>query len=308
VDSLRPAAALSGPPCRRPVAPVRAGRTALPGLAVAILPLLVVVAGGCRLVQSSGATPRRLAEARRLSNEGLVAVEQRDYAGAETLLSEAVKRCPTDVDARRHYAAVLWQRGERQAARSQIDEALRIAPDDEETCLAGGRMALESGSLDDAERLSNEALRAAPRSASAWHLHGQVALARGRHEAALADFHHGLALAPDDRGLLMDTAETYRHLGRPQRALATLARLSDAYGPASTPGLVLSLEGMAQEALGRPDEARESYRTALARGGAPADTADRLARLGGVPPAAAPQAAAAVATPAPVSPPTSFVR
>ncbi|MFN9959358.1 MAG: tetratricopeptide repeat protein, partial [bacterium] len=102
----------------------------------------------------------------------MAAVGQQDYAGAETLLAEAVKRCPSDAEARRHYAAVLWQRGERPAALAQVEEGLRIAPDDGATLLAGGRMALEMGLLDDADRMAEAALRAAPRSAEAWHLHG----------------------------------------------------------------------------------------------------------------------------------------
>jgi hypothetical protein len=36
---------------------------------------------------------------------------------------------------------------------------------------------------------------------------------------------------------------------------------------------------MALEALGRTDDARDSYQAAIARGGAPADTAERLANL-----------------------------
>jgi len=237
-------------------------------------------ASGCRLVNRHGAVPQQqLAEARRLSNEGLSAADQHDLAGAEALLGQAVKRCPTDIDARRHYAAVLWQRGERMKAVEQINEALRLAPDDVPLCLAGGRMTMELGLLDDADRLAAAALRTAPQSADAWHLRGQVELARGRDEAALADFHHGLAIAPDDRGLLLDTAEVYRRLGRPRRALSTLAALGESYGAQQTPGLVLALEGMALEALGRPDDARDSYQAAIARGGAPADTAERLANL-----------------------------
>jgi tetratricopeptide (TPR) repeat protein len=177
----------------------------------------------------------------------------------------------------------------------QINEALRLAPDDVPLCLAGGRMTMELGLLDDADRLAVAALRAAPQSADAWHLHGQVALARGQDEAALADFHHGLAIAPDDRGLLLDTAEVYRRLGRPRRALSTLAALGESYGPQQTPGLVLALEGMALEALGRTEEARDSYRAAIARGDAPADTAERLANLR-APESAGPVAATAAAT------------
>ena len=44
------------------------------------------------------------------------------------------------------------------------------------------------------------------------------------------------------------TAEAYRRLGRPQRALATLAILGESYGPNQVPGRVLLLEGMAQKA------------------------------------------------------------
>ena len=72
---------------------------------------------------------------------------------------------------------------------------------------------------------------------------------------------------------------------------ATLAALGESYGPQQTPGLVLALEGMALQALGRTDDARDSYQAALARGGAPADTAERLANLD-VRPAAGPVAAA----------------
>jgi hypothetical protein len=36
---------------------------------------------------------------------------------------------------------------------------------------------------------------------------------------------------------------------------------------------------MALEALGRTDEARDSYQAAIARGDAPSDTAERLANL-----------------------------
>lgn len=266
-------------------------------LALALVPLC---ACGCRLVHRHAPAPEQLAEARRLSNEGLSAAGQQDLAGAESLLAQAVKRCPTDVDARRHYADVLWRRGERMQAVTQIDEALRVAPEDEGLCLTGGRMTLELGLLDDAERLSKTALRVAPRSAGAWHLHGQVALARGQAEDALADFHRGLSVAPEDRDLLLDTAEVYRRLGRPQRALATLASLTEAYAPHPAPGLVRALEGMAQEALGRDDEARESYREALVRGGAPPDTAARLAALdAGSPPVAAARPGTVVAGTAP---------
>ena len=229
----------------------------------------------------SGPVPQELAQARRLSNEGLSAADQNDLVRAEGLLERAVKSCPTDIDARRHYADVLWKRGERMDAVNQITEALRLSPGEVGLCIEGGRMYMELGLLDDADRLVNEAVNGGPRSAEAWHVHGDVAMARGRPEEALADFHRALAIAPDNREILLDTAEVYRRLKRPQRALATLAILGETYGPNEAPANILALEGQAHEALGRPLDAMENYRQAIARGGAPPDAAVRLAALEG---------------------------
>ena len=241
--------------------------------------LVVAALGpGCRLVPR-GPVPQDLAVARRLSNEGLSAADRNDLAHAERLLERAVKACPTDVEARRHYADVLWRRGERMEAVKQISEALRLSPGEMPLCLDGGRMYMELGLLDDADRLAAAAAAAAPASAAAWRLRGQVALARGRPDDALADFHRALALDPDDRDALLDTAEVYRRLGRPQRCLATLAILGETYGPGQTPAHVLALEGLAQESLGRRLDALESYRQAVARGGPSPDLEARIAAL-----------------------------
>jgi len=257
-------------------------RSAAIHLAVAIL---VATSGtGCRLVQRRGPVAPEVAESRRLCNEGLSAADRSDLVRAEGLLERAVKSCPGDIDARRHYADVLWKRGERMEAVKQINEALRLSPEDAALCVEGGEMYLEMGLFDDADRLAREAVRVAPGAADAWHLRGQVSLARGQAEPALADFHRALAIDPADRSALLDTAEAYRRLDRPQRALATLAVLGETYGPGQTRATVLTLEGLAQEALGRPADAIDSYRTAIARGGAAADAAERLAALerGGV--------------------------
>jgi hypothetical protein len=67
---------------------------------------------------------------------------------------------------------------------------------------------------------------------------------------------------------------TARSGGRGGRSSGALAALDESYGTRSkAPGLVLALEAMALEALGRNEDARDSYRAAINRGGAPADTA-----------------------------------
>jgi tetratricopeptide (TPR) repeat protein len=246
---------------------------------VLVVILAAGLGAGCRLVQRRGPVPPELADARRLCNEGLSAVDRNDLVRAEGLLERAVKSCPLDIDARRHYADVLWKRGQRMEAVGQIAEALKLSPGDVGLSIDGGRMYMELGLLEDADRLAREAVRMAPRSADAWRLQGQVAMARGQADHALADFHRALALAPEDRETLRDTADAYRRLGRPQRALATLAILGEQYGPSQTPADVLLLEGMAQEALGRTTDALDSYRRAVAKGNAPPEAAARLAAL-----------------------------
>jgi tetratricopeptide (TPR) repeat protein len=246
---------------------------------VLVVILAAGLGAGCRLVQRRGPVPPELADARRLCNEGLSAVDRNDLVRAEGLLDRAVKSCPLVIDARRHYAEVLWKRGQRMEAVGQIAEALKLSPGDVGLSIDGGRMYMELGLLEDADRLARDAVRMAPRSADAWRLRGQVAMARGQAEQALGDFHLALALAPEDRETLRDTAEAYRRLGRPQRALATLAILGEQYGPSQTPADVLLLEGMAQEALGRTTDALDSYRRAVAKGNAPPEAAARLAAL-----------------------------
>jgi len=255
-------------------------RFRLPVVAVLGVAILVAAAGtGCRLVQRRDPVPPEVADARRLCNEGLSAADRDDLLRAEGLLEEAVARCPVDVDARKHYADVLWQRGLEMEAVAQIAKALELSPADPALCVDGGRMYLELGLFDEADRLAREAVRLTPRSAEAWHLKGRVSLARGQAAPALADFHRALAIVPEQRDVLLDTAEAYRRLDRPQRALATLAILGDTYGPTEVPAEILVLEGLAQEALGRPADAVESYRAALARGNPSAEAATRLAAL-----------------------------
>ncbi len=242
---------------------------------------IFIVAGGsgCSLVNRSGPVAPEVAEARRLCNEGLSAADRSDLVRAEGLLERAVEQCPLDIDARRHYAEVLWKRGERMEAVTQVNEAMKLSPEDATLCVQGGGMYLEMGLFDDAERLAREAVRVSPGSAEAWRLRGQVSLSRGQPEPALADFHRALAIDPDNRSVLLDTAEAYHRLNKPQRALATLAILGETYGPNQTPTDVLVMEGQAQEALGRLADAAESYKVAIARGDATTDVAARLATL-----------------------------
>jgi tetratricopeptide (TPR) repeat protein len=248
-------------------------------MAVAVVCAVVGAGVGCRFVPRRGPVPPEVADARRLSNEGLSALDRGDRDRAQSLLAQAVSRCPVDVDARRHYADVLWKQGRRTEAVGQVSEALKLSPDDAGLCIMGGWMYLELGLLADTERLAADAVRLAPRSAEAWHLRGRLAMARGEFTAAVDDFHRGLATAPGHPELLTDTAEAYLRLDKPRRALATLAILAENAGPGHMPTPAIMMEAAALEALGRRDEAMAGYREAVARGDAPPTAAERLAAL-----------------------------
>lgn len=235
---------------------------ALGTIALGWLPAMV----GCQLVRPHEPVSKSVAESRRLSDRGQNAMEHGDLVSASTLLSQAVKACPTDVEAHRQYAEVLWQGGQHDLAIEQLGKAMKLAPDDPQLAVRMGEMDLAVGKLDDARRMAEQALDSTPNDARAWALHGRVAEASSQYEQALADFDRSLEFCHDDRQLLLETAELYRRLNRPQRALATITNLCETYGPNEEPQAVLYLKGLALEALGRNVDAAETFSLAMSHG------------------------------------------
>ena len=193
-------------------------------------------------------------------------MERGDYASAETLLGDAVKICPQDLDARRQYAEALWQRGERELAIEHVVKALLQSPDDLQLAIRAGEMQLAMGRLDDARHMADQVLDQNPAEPRAWTLRGRIFQSLGEPDRALADYHRALEFRRDDRETLLATAELYRTLNKPQRALATLTRLRESYGPLEEPQQVLYLQGLALAALGRNDDAGDCFALALERG------------------------------------------
>ena len=92
-----------------------------------------------------------------------------------------------------------------------------------------GEMQLSLGSLDKALHFADQSLDIDPHEPRAWALRAHVEQNAGQFEQALADFHRALEFNHDDRQLLFETAELYRQLNRPQRALSTLTCLCETY-------------------------------------------------------------------------------
>jgi len=252
----------SGLPSRRPKCPL--GKRI--GWIAATLGVLGLVLPGCRLPFQEGPVPKALAASRELSRLGMTAIEAGKWDRAEELLAKAVKTCPEDCDARRHYAEALWHQGRREKAVAELQRAAETVGADATLHVRLAEMQLAMGRADEAAARVEMALDRDPKLAAAWAVRGRIFAATGRTQPALADYHRALGYAPGDRQLLWETAELYRHAGQPQKALAMLHSLLDTYSPGEEPQGVIRAEGLTLAALGRHAEAAQRFGEALARG------------------------------------------
>jgi tetratricopeptide (TPR) repeat protein len=221
---------------------------------------------GCQFPSRQGPVPKSLAECRRLSQQGVAAMDRGRQQDSEALLVKAVAACPTDAEARRHYAESLWRRGARQEAIAQLEESSRLTGEDAAISTRLAEMYLANGQLELARQNANRAIDLDPRLAGAWAIRGRVMRTAGLTRDALDDDLRALQYAPKDREVLFEVAELYRRDDKPERALQTLQTLSETYSPGEEPGQVLHLMGLAYVALGRCDDAVESLANAVQRG------------------------------------------
>lgn len=241
------------------------------------LALVLATATGCRLAGRGSPVPQSLLSCRQLTQRGISAIDAGDWTRAEGCFAQAVKACPVDVDARCNYAETLWQRGARQDAYAQMQEAARLAPDDAELLVRQAEMQCALGQSEAALRGIRRTLDLDPNQARAWAVRGRAARDQGDLRQALSDYHRALALAPDDRELLLEVARLYQQLNRPQRSLAYLQSLLDTYAEGEEPQQGLFLAGLAYRALGRHDDAVASLTAARAAGDPSAELLYQLA-------------------------------
>jgi tetratricopeptide (TPR) repeat protein len=239
--------------------------------AVALLP------AGCRLPGWEGPVSRSLADCRRLSQQGMVALDRGEQEKAESLLSQAVNACPVDAEARCRYAEALWRRGARKEALAQLEAAGRVTPDDATLWTRMAEMQLAVGQVATAGQTAQRALELDSKLPGAWAVWAGARHAAGKPQEALAAYLRALGYAPNDRAMLREVAELYRELNRPERALQTLQLLAETYPPDEEPADCLYLTGLAYVALARYDDAVESFSAAVTRG---TPTAEMYCQLG----------------------------
>lgn len=242
----------------------------------AILP--IVLAAGCATFRGGRNDADAAGMCRQLSREGVAAMEHGDATRACELLQRAVKASPTDVDARRQLAEVLWKRGAHAEASSHMEAATRLDPHHGPTIVRSGEMLHGLGAIDQSLERAERALLVDPTLAGAWALRGRVFHTRGQLDRALADMHQALRYNPHAENVLMETAELQFQLGRPQRCLTTLQSLLEAYPKGEEPRRALWLEGLAFSAIDRPADAASALLAASARGPAEPELLFQLAR------------------------------
>jgi len=242
----------------------------------ASLVLVLALLAGCRLPGREGPVPQSLSDCRRLSQQGMAALERGQQQQAESLLAEAVQHCPADPEARRNYAETLWQRGAQTEAIAQMKQAAPYADEDSTFWVRLAEMHLALDHMHEAGKCVQQALDLDPKSATTWAIRGRVMRAAGYPRQALADDLRALGYAPQNRNILLEVAELYRQLDQPERSLQTLQTLSDTYAPGEEPAQVLYLSGLAHTTLGRYDDAVESLTAAVQCGGATPEVYYRL--------------------------------
>jgi tetratricopeptide (TPR) repeat protein len=239
--------------------------------------LVTLTGNGCASMRRQKIVPESIAACRQMSRDGVAAMEMGNWAQARALLEEAVATSPTDLDARRHLAEVLWQTGNRRDAVVHMEAAVKLDPRHAPTVVRAGEMLLAVGATDRAQERARQAISLDPTLAGAWALRGNVHRQQGDATRALADLQQALRYSPHATDILLATAELQYAMGRPERCLTTLHHLLDIYAPGEEPQQALWLEGLAYQATGRPRDAVESLHAATLRGAPQVDLLYQLA-------------------------------
>lgn len=209
--------------------------------------------------------------ARRLSRDGVAAMDEGDWDDAERLFAAALEIWDGDDRAHWGMAEVLWHRETREQAVEHMQRAVRLSGEDPSLHSRLGRMHFEMGQLAEAREIAAKILAADRENAEAWELTGDIQRLRGRKGDALKSYHQALALRPVFLDVQLKVARLYQEQQRFDRVLATLDRVQDRSTVAGCPSDVHHLRGIAMHRLGRPDEACRCFVLAFQTGGADPD-------------------------------------
>lgn len=257
----------------------------MPRRLIELLSLTVFAVCGCQSM--SHKQQQKLIDARRHSGMGFQKIHNGSWEDAEELFTQALDKSENDDRAHWGLAESYWNRGETTLAVEHMEQAVRLSAGDPKMVHRLGRMYLDMGRLENAKTHSLWALETERDSAEAWALYGDclnaaAGTADPNHPAlqpALAAYHRALALQPDYPTVQQTAAEIYLKQERYDRLLATLDRLHDTHGADAASARVALLRGIALRQEGRTDDAKASFRRAIAKDGSDPDPLIELATL-----------------------------
>lgn len=209
--------------------------------------------------------------ARQLSLKGIDALQGGKWEDAEALFADALRQNPSDERAHRHYAEVMWNRGEQKAAIHHMEESVRLSGGDPALLVQLGGMYLGREDLQAAWECSTEAIDNNAALAAAWALRGDIYRRQNKLPEALEAYHRALTEQPHFPHVQLAASEVYRRQNRPQRALGTLDSLASQCRPHEIPPELHFEKGLAYKALGRYPEAASALLLASQHPNASAD-------------------------------------
>ena len=256
----------------------------IPRRCIELLLVTLFTCSGCQSM--SHKQQQKSIDARRFSGLGFQKIHNGSWQDAEELFTKALDKSRNDDRAHWGLAESYWNRGETELAVEHMEQAVRLSAGDPNMVQRLGRMYLEIGRLEDAKSHSLWALESERDSAQAWALYGDCLYAAGTSDAthpamqaSLAAYHRALALQPDYPKVQQTAAEIYSMQQRHDRVLATLDRLHDGIGAEAAPARVDVLRGIALKQEGRTEDAKESFRQAIAKDDSNPDPLIELASL-----------------------------
>ncbi|MBS0261213.1 MAG: tetratricopeptide repeat protein [Planctomycetes bacterium] len=209
--------------------------------------LLVLLFGvgfsGCAHRQAIQAA--RSENAEKLSLDARRARERGDLLSAETLLTAAVERNPTDDDIRLELAELLLVNRKPQTAERHLQLLLDRLPDDSRVYAALAEVRFQQQRLQEANVLVAEALDLDPRLIRGLMLRARIAQSHGEIQHALDDLYQVLDIDPNDLEARLLVARLHIRQGDVRLAAAELRSLIE------NPNLDTALKNKANWLLGR---------------------------------------------------------
>lgn len=220
---------------------------------------------GCSAFGKRSPISEEVLRSRQLSQQGVEAMHRQQWDNAEQRLSQAIKACPHDYQARSQYAEVMLQRGDTVQAQEQLETAVALSGGDADLLVRLGQLHLSQNNVVEAQQCAERAIATGTQLSQAWYLKGEALSRSGQLDAALYSYLRAASYDATDLNIQIAVAEVYRKQGRPNRALSTLQALRERCPAQQEPQEMLYLEGLALEALQRHTEAVEVLTLAASR-------------------------------------------